>query len=239
MTSERRHGYCPIAGVPNGCRLDTGEAYKGPCWCEEVTLPQAALNRLLENELEPRCICQAALESLAAEPTASWEAVRATAIARIAEDDWGMRHALKLALNGLGLTAPNPTVGALVMKGGDIIGEGFHGGAGLPHAEPNAIRRAQALGHSVAGATLYVTLEPCSTWGRTPPCTDLIIRERLARVVVGATDPNPKHCGRAYGILRRAGISVTVGVLAAECASLNPEFHTRFASPRSVSGLLL
>jgi len=235
MNLERRPGFCPIAGVPNGCRLDTGEAYKGPCWCDAVTLPQVALNRLLENELEPRCLCQSALEAIAAAPGATWEEVRVAALDRVAEDEKWMRHALDLARRALGQTAPNPAVGAVVVRDGVRLGEGFHERAGQPHAEPNAIRRAQALGHTVAGATIYISLEPCSTWGRTPPCTDLLLRERLARVVVGATDPHPQHRGRAYEILRRAGVSVTAGILADECAALNPEFNARFATAPSAS----
>ncbi|MBM4200347.1 MAG: riboflavin biosynthesis protein RibD, partial [Gammaproteobacteria bacterium] len=139
-----------------------------------------------------------------------------------------MRHAIGLARLGQGRTDPNPAVGALVVRNGRILGEGFHERAGAPHAEPNAIAQARRRGHGLVGATLYVTLEPCSSWGRTPPCTDLIIRERLGRVVVGATDPDPRHRGRAYALLRGAGIEVVDGVLAAACLALNPSFHARF-----------
>jgi diaminohydroxyphosphoribosylaminopyrimidine deaminase/5-amino-6-(5-phosphoribosylamino)uracil reductase len=116
-------------------------------------------------------------------------------------------------------------VGAVLVRGGKIIGQGWHRRAGAPHAEIEAIRDAQKRGFSPKGATLYVTLEPCSTRGRTPPCTDAIIAAGITRVVVGATDPNPKHAGRAFPVLQRAGIAVTRGVLAAECADLNPAFN--------------
>ena len=99
-------------------------------------------------------------------------------------------------------------VGALLVRGGKVIGRGWHRRAGGPHAEIEALRDARKRGESPRGATLYVTLEPCSTHGRTPPCTDAIIAAGIRRVVVGATDPNPKHRGRAFGILRRAGISM-------------------------------
>jgi diaminohydroxyphosphoribosylaminopyrimidine deaminase/5-amino-6-(5-phosphoribosylamino)uracil reductase len=120
-----------------------------------------------------------------------------------------MRQAMGLARRGYGTTSPNPMVGAVLVKGGKIIGRGWHRRAGGPHAEIGALRDAQKCGHSPRGATLYVTLEPCCTHGRTPPCTDAIIAAGIKRVVVGATDPNPKHSGRAFKILRRAGIEVT------------------------------
>jgi diaminohydroxyphosphoribosylaminopyrimidine deaminase/5-amino-6-(5-phosphoribosylamino)uracil reductase len=106
------------------------------------------------------------------------------------------------------MTSPNPMVGAVLVKGGKTIGRGWHRRAGLPHAEIEALRDAQKHGHSTRGATLFVTLEPCSTHGRTPPCTDAIIAAGIKRVVVGAIDPNPKHSGKAFKILRRARIEV-------------------------------
>ena len=152
-----------------------------------------------------------------------------------------LRQALGLARRGYGTTSPNPMVGAVLVKGGKIIGRGWHRRAGLPHAEIEALRDAQKRGHNPRGATLYVTLEPCCTHGRTPPCTDAIIAAGIKRVVVGATDPNPKHSGRAFKILRRAGIEVTkVGSsrrddrtaqhaaptkIANECARLNEAFN--------------
>ena len=136
-----------------------------------------------------------------------------------------MRLALNLARRGYGATSPNPLVGALLVKNGNIIGRGWHRRAGLPHAEIEALRAAQSRKYNVRGATLYVTLEPCSTHGRTPPCTDAIIAAGLRKVVVGATDPNPKHTGRAFKILRSAGIEVVHGVLADNCAGLNEVFN--------------
>jgi len=106
-----------------------------------------------------------------------------------------------------------------------MIGRGWHRRAGEPHAEIEAIRDAERRGHSPKGATLYVTLEPCSTRGRTPPCTQAIIEAGINHIVVGATDPNPRHRGRAFRILKRAGISVTHGVLAEECERLNEAFN--------------
>jgi diaminohydroxyphosphoribosylaminopyrimidine deaminase / 5-amino-6-(5-phosphoribosylamino)uracil reductase len=117
-------------------------------------------------------------------------------------------QALRLARRGCGATSPNPMVGAVLVKGGKIIGRGWHRQAGLPHAEIEALRDAQKRGHSPRGAALYVTLEPCCTHGRTPPCTDAIIAAGIKRVVVGAIDPNPKHAGKGFKILRRAGIAV-------------------------------
>jgi diaminohydroxyphosphoribosylaminopyrimidine deaminase/5-amino-6-(5-phosphoribosylamino)uracil reductase len=116
-------------------------------------------------------------------------------------------------------------VGALLVKAGKIIGRGWHRRAGLPHAEIEALRDAQKRGQLSRGATLYVTLEPCCTHGRTPPCTDAIIAAGIKRVVVGATDPNANHAGKGFRILQRAGIEVVHGVLAGECAKLNEAFN--------------
>ncbi|HXR06900.1 MAG TPA: bifunctional diaminohydroxyphosphoribosylaminopyrimidine deaminase/5-amino-6-(5-phosphoribosylamino)uracil reductase RibD [Candidatus Acidoferrum sp.] len=136
-----------------------------------------------------------------------------------------MRLALRLARRAYGRTSPNPMVGAVLVKGGKIIGRGWHRAAGQPHAEIQAIRDAQRGGHNPKGATLYVTLEPCSTQGRTPPCTQALIAAGIRRVVAGATDPNPLHAGRGFRILRRAGLSVTRGVQAGECLRLNEAFN--------------
>lgn len=135
-----------------------------------------------------------------------------------------MRLALRLARRGYGTTSPNPMVGAVLVKAGKIIGHGWHRRAGEPHAEIEALRDAQKRGHSPRGATLYVTLEPCCTHGRTPPCTDAIIAAGIKRVVIGTTDPNPKHAGRGFKILRRAGIEAVHGILASDCARLNEAF---------------
>jgi diaminohydroxyphosphoribosylaminopyrimidine deaminase / 5-amino-6-(5-phosphoribosylamino)uracil reductase len=136
-----------------------------------------------------------------------------------------LRRALELARLGSGLTLPNPRVGAVLVRGGKVIGEGYHRRAGGPHAEANAVADAKRRGHSVAGATLYVTLEPCSTHGRTPPCTGLILREKIARVVFAATDPNPAHAGAAARLLRAAGVEVSSGLLAEEATALNRDFN--------------
>jgi diaminohydroxyphosphoribosylaminopyrimidine deaminase/5-amino-6-(5-phosphoribosylamino)uracil reductase len=121
-----------------------------------------------------------------------------------------MRLALRLAERGYGTTSPNPTVGALLVKNRKIIGRGYTAPAGGPHGEIAAIRDAQKRGEKIKGATLYVTLEPCCTHGRTPPCTDAIIAEGIKRVVVGTPDPNPKHSGHGFDVLKRAGIEVSV-----------------------------
>ncbi|MDB6020601.1 MAG: Riboflavin biosynthesis protein RibD [Pedosphaera sp.] len=119
-----------------------------------------------------------------------------------------MQLALRLARRGYGTTSPNPMVGAVLVKRGKIIGRGWHHRAGMPHAEIEALRDAEAKGNDPKGATLYVTLEPCSTHGRTPPCTDAIIAAGIKQVVVGTSDPNPAHAGKGFGLLRRAGVEV-------------------------------
>ncbi len=120
-----------------------------------------------------------------------------------------MRLALRLARRGYGAVSPNPLVGAVLVKGGKIIGRGWHRRAGGPHAEIEALRDAQKKGHSPRNATLYVTLEPCCTHGRTPPCTDAIFAAGIKKVVVGAIDPNPNHAGKGVRILKQAGIAVS------------------------------
>jgi diaminohydroxyphosphoribosylaminopyrimidine deaminase/5-amino-6-(5-phosphoribosylamino)uracil reductase len=147
-------------------------------------------------------------------------------VSSVAEKDFQfMRIAIRLAQRGYGATSPNPMVGAVLVKGGKIIGRGWHRRAGLPHAEIEALRDAQNRGHNPKGATLYVTLEPCCTHGRTPPCTDVIISAGIKKVVVGATDPNPKHAGKGFEILKRAGVEVVHGILADECERLNESFN--------------
>lgn len=134
-----------------------------------------------------------------------------------------MRRALELARTGWGRTHPNPMVGSLIVEEGRIVAEGAHAEDGGPHAERLALL---ARGKPPRpGATLYVTLEPCSTAGRTGACTDAIIASGIRQVVVGATDPNPAHAGRAFEVLRQAGIEVTTGVLADECRDLNLIFN--------------
>jgi len=136
-----------------------------------------------------------------------------------------LREAIRLARRGYGATSPNPMVGAVLVKNGKIIGRGWHRRAGWPHAEIEALRDAQKNNFDPRGATLYVTLEPCCTHGRTPPCTEAIIAAGLKKVVVGATDPNPQHAGKGFEILRRAGIQVVHGILGDECAKLNEAFN--------------
>lgn len=136
-----------------------------------------------------------------------------------------MSLALRLARRGLGRTSPNPMVGAVLVKEGRVLGKGWHHQAGAPHAEIEAINDALAQGHHPAGGTLYITLEPCSTHGRTPPCTEAILKAGIQRVVVAATDPNPKHAGRAFGLLRQAGLEVVDGVRAAASIRLNEAFN--------------
>lgn len=125
-----------------------------------------------------------------------------------------MQHALQLARHGLGLTSPNPPVGAVIVLNGQVLGEGFHEVAGEAHAERRAIADAYARGngHLLPGATIYVTLEPCSSVGRTGACTDAIIQEKLGRVVYGSTDPDLRHQGRADALLQAQGIEVCPGV---------------------------
>ena len=136
-------------------------------------------------------------------------------------DALNMDEALRLAKQAWGLTSPNPMVGAVVVKDNLVVGRGYHHGAGLPHAEPNALAEA---GERAKGATLYVTLEPCCTHGRTPPCTEAIKAAGISHVVIGCLDPNPKHAGRGIEILREAGIEVEYGVCQDECLKLNRAF---------------
>lgn len=136
-----------------------------------------------------------------------------------------MKRALSLARRAYGRTSPNPMVGAVLVRDGVLLGEGLHRRAGQPHAEVEALRNAVARGNDPSGATLYVTLEPCSTHGRTPPCTGAILDAGVQRVVIGAVDPNPAHAGRGLRLLRRRGIAVTRGVLEAECTRLNEAFN--------------
>lgn len=134
-----------------------------------------------------------------------------------------MARALQLALRGAGHTRPNPMVGAVLVKDGRIIGEGWHKQYGGPHAEVNAFASAT---EDPEGATLYVSLESCSHYGKTPPCADLIIRKKVARVVAALEDPNPLVSGRGFRKLRANGIRVTVGVLAEEARHINDVFLT-------------
>lgn len=136
-----------------------------------------------------------------------------------------MRRALSLAARGVGLTSPNPAVGAVIVKDGQVLGEGFHQRAGLPHAEIEALDAARQAGHDPAGATMYVTLEPCCHHGRTGPCTQALIRAGLGRVVFAQSDPNPLVAGQGQAELVAAGIPTEAGLLAAAASELNAPFN--------------
>ena len=136
-----------------------------------------------------------------------------------------MRRCLQLAACGRGRVSPNPMVGAVIVCDGKIVGEGYHRQFGGPHAEVNAVaavRDPECLSRS----TLYVSLEPCSHYGKTPPCSRLIIEKKIPRVVVGCLDPFPSVSGRGVAMLREAGVEVVTGVLEAECRALNSAFMT-------------
>lgn len=132
-----------------------------------------------------------------------------------------MERAISLAERGRGWTNPNPMVGAVIVKDGRIIGEGFHARWGELHAERRAIA---SLTESAEGASLYVTLEPCCHYGKTPPCTEAILEQKIARVVIGSRDPNPKVAGKGAEILRKAGVMVEEDFMREECDCLNPVF---------------
>lgn len=132
-----------------------------------------------------------------------------------------MRRAIELAKQGLGWTSPNPMVGAVIVKDGRVIGEGYHARCGQLHAERNALGNCTV---DPAGATMYVTLEPCCHTGRTPPCTEAILERGIAHVVVGSRDPNPEVAGGGVAVLREQGVKVTEDFLREECDALNPVF---------------
>lgn len=136
-----------------------------------------------------------------------------------------MRRCVQLACKGTGLTYPNPMVGAVIVHKGRIIGEGYHVRAGEPHAEINALQRVKQ-GQLLPESTMYVSLEPCSHYGRTPPCARRIVEGGIRRVVIGTLDPNPQVTGKGVGIMEEAGIEVIQGVLEAEAQMLNRRFFT-------------
>ncbi len=140
-----------------------------------------------------------------------------------------MQRCLALARRALGRTAPNPLVGSVIVQNGEIVGEGFHPGAGQPHAEVFALR---AAGDRARGATVYVSLEPCNHYGRTPPCSEALIAAGVAKVVVGMVDPNPLVSGGGIARLRAVGIEVLVGVEEADCHQLNEAFIHRILYQR-------
>lgn len=131
-----------------------------------------------------------------------------------------MKLAIELAKKGIGHTNPNPIVGSVVVKNNKIIGQGYHERYGSYHAERNALLNLE----NAEGADLYVTLEPCSHFGKTPPCTDIIIEKKIKRVIIGAKDPNPLVAGKGIEKLRQAGIEVICGILEKECLDLNEIF---------------
>lgn len=138
-------------------------------------------------------------------------------------DEIYMQRCLQIAAAGARDVAPNPMVGAVLVSNGRIIGEGYHQRYGQSHAEPNAIASVQNE-ELLKDATLYVSLEPCSHYGKTPPCAELIIKKRIPRVVIGMLDPNPMVAGRGVKMLQDAGVNVTIGVLEKECRTLNKRF---------------
>jgi diaminohydroxyphosphoribosylaminopyrimidine deaminase / 5-amino-6-(5-phosphoribosylamino)uracil reductase len=151
-------------------------------------------------------------------------------MSQFSEDDlMHMRRALELASRARGMTSPNPMVGAVIVKAGRVIGKGYHRAAGQSHAEIEALTSAT---EDVSGATLYVTLEPCSHQGRTPPCAPVLVERRIARVVVAATDPNPKVAGRGIALLRESGIQVDVGLCDHEARRENEAFFTFHVAKR-------
>ncbi len=146
-------------------------------------------------------------------------------------DEKMMRRAIQLARNGRMDTSPNPMVGCVIAIGDRIIGEGYHRRCGEGHAEVNAVASV-ADPSMLKEATAYVTLEPCSHYGKTPPCARLLIDKGLKRVVIGSGDPNAKVNGRGVAMLREAGIEVVTGVLEDECRAINPHFMTAFSADR-------
>lgn len=145
----------------------------------------------------------------------------------MSDDDlrW-MERCLELAALARGRTAPNPMVGSVLVRDGALLAEGFHERAGLAHAEVDALRK---LAGRAEGATLYVTLEPCCHHGRTPPCTDAILRSGVRRVVLGMIDPNPLVSGKGAAILESAGVEVVIGVGELACRELNRAYIARMA----------
>ncbi|MBO4481903.1 MAG: bifunctional diaminohydroxyphosphoribosylaminopyrimidine deaminase/5-amino-6-(5-phosphoribosylamino)uracil reductase RibD [Bacteroidales bacterium] len=146
-------------------------------------------------------------------------------MATYTDDEIFMRRCLELAANGLGSVQPNPMVGAVITVDGRIIGEGWHQKYGEAHAEINALRSVKQP-ELLSQATLYVNLEPCSHFGKTPPCCDALIRHHIPRVVIGTVDSNPKVSGEGIRRMREAGIDITTGVLADDCRRLNKRFFT-------------
>ena len=144
-------------------------------------------------------------------------------------DEQLMKRALELAKKGIGYVSPNPLVGAVIVKDGKIIGEGYHECYGQAHAEVNAVRNAT---EDVEGSTIYVTLEPCAHYGKTPPCAELLLKSKFQRVVIGCLDPNEQVSGRGVKTLRDAGITVDIGILEQECLAINEVFFHYITTKR-------
>lgn len=145
------------------------------------------------------------------------------------KDQFFIKETLKLAKKGLSWTNPNPMVGCLIVKDGKVLAKGYHHQAGLPHAEIEALK---LLKSPPQGATLYVNLEPCSHWGRTPPCTEAIIKSGISKVVCSTYDPNPKVSGQGVKQLKKAGIKMVVGVLEKQAQALNEKHFTFYTKKR-------
>ncbi len=146
-------------------------------------------------------------------------------------DEIYINRCLALAAMGMGNVSPNPMVGCVIVYQGRIIGEGYHRKVGGPHAEVNAIAAVHDK-QLLKKATLYVNLEPCSHYGRTPPCANIIIKHAIPRVVIGAVDPHPSVSGRGISMLKEAGVKVDVGILEASCKALNKRFYTFYEKKR-------
>lgn len=146
-----------------------------------------------------------------------------------ASDHAHMAHALQLAARGLHTTSPNPRVGCVLVRDGQVVGEGWHERAGEPHAEVHTLRQA---GEAARGATAYVTLEPCSHYGRTPPCAEALVKAGVARVIAAMQDPNPLVAGKGLSLLQSQGIAVASGLMSSEARELNVGFVSRMERNR-------
>jgi diaminohydroxyphosphoribosylaminopyrimidine deaminase / 5-amino-6-(5-phosphoribosylamino)uracil reductase len=142
----------------------------------------------------------------------------------IDKNTYYINECIKLARKGIGYVSPNPLVGCIIVKNGKIIGKGYHKKFGDAHAEVNAINDTKKKGYKLRNSTLYINLEPCSHFGKTPPCVDLIIKEKISKVIIGIKDPNPDVNGKGINKLRKAGIKVECDILKKECEELNKFF---------------
>lgn len=146
--------------------------------------------------------------------------------------EYYMNIALDLAKERKGYTHPNPTVGAVIVKDGKIIGKGYHYKAGMPHAEREAIKDAKSRGFDIKGSTMFVSLEPCCHYGKTPPCTEAILEEGISKVVVATLDPNPLVAGKGVEILKQKGVEVVLGVLEKQAQKINEDFFIYITQKR-------